>query len=119
MGGDRSWIDSNTLTSRWDAMENYLGYLYNEAPEFFTELAKVLSPVHDDVVLTTEGIVDFFIPNGLHDPADYEQAVLAFKWEVPENYFEDYSWNLEWNTVPAQMLNLLRHMSTLPEFQTY
>ena len=36
---------------------------------------------------------------------------------IPENYFEDGSWNLYWDEVPYQIVNMLYYLVKLPEFQ--
>ena len=67
----------------------------------------------------TKRIIDYYIPTQLQSEQDYQNGVEAFKWEVPENYFEDGSWNLDWEQeiVGAQIVVLLRFISRLPEFQ--
>ncbi len=115
--GNRTWISSATLTGRWASMDLGLYGLYNAEPETYRELAKALSPKHDDPVLTARAIVDFWLPRGLYRDADYASAIKTFKWEVPETYYTSGSWNLEWEYVPAQVALLIQHISRLPEFQ--
>ena len=76
-----------------------------------------LIPESNDPALVTQLIVDHFIPNGLNTPEAYERATEVFKWEVPQNYFDDGNWNLNWETVPAQVGVLMGHIVKLPEFQ--
>ena len=88
------------------------------APERLSQLALQLSGgVTTDPAFTTQEVVDYFLPNGLQYTQDYERAIQAFKWEVPQNYFDRGEWNLGWDTVPAQMASLLYHIIRLPEFQ--
>ena len=69
--------------------------------------------------MNNQQIVDFFIPNGLQTVEAYVEATEVFKWEVPQNYFDQNLWSLSWDTVPAQMGVLLAHLSKIPEFQLH
>lgn len=115
--GNRSWVDSTTMTGRWQGMDYYLFFLFGNAPESLRQLAKNLSGNSSDPALVTQSLVDHFIPTGLDTPEAYERATAALKWEVPQNYYDTGDWNLEWDTVPAQVVFLLRHIARLPEFQ--
>ena len=44
-------------------------------------------------------------------------CVVVFKEPVPSNYFDDGSWNLEFDEVPMQFQCLMNYVITLPEFQ--
>ncbi len=120
--GNRTWVNSNTLTGRWNIIDQFLGATVNEENNLWSTLvtlAKGLSDNSNDPEFVTEVIIDFFIPQGLQSPEEYAKATTVFKWEVPENYFQDGSWNLDWeeNIIVGQMYYLLRHISRLPEFQ--
>ena len=39
------------------------------------------------------------------------------KWEIPQNYYDDGLWNLDWEEAPYQVFLLLSHLATIPEFQ--
>ncbi len=115
--GNRSWIDGNTLTTRWETFDFYLFALYENHPQTLVNLAKALSDNSTDPAIVTQTIADYFIPNGLSAPEFYESATDAFKFEVPQNYFDENLWNLDWETAPVQVALLLRHLSRYPEFQ--
>lgn len=115
--GNRTWISSATLTGRWAAMDFGLYGLYVAEPERYREMAKVLSSNHKDPAVTAKAIVDFWLPRGLHHEADYAPLIKTFKWEVPETYYTNGLWDLEWEYVPAQVALLIQHISRLPEFQ--
>ena len=115
--GNRAWIDSNTLTGRWQAIDYYTYVAYQFAPNELVQLAKDLSDNSNDPEEVASAIVDHFIPNGLNQAEAYERATTVFKWEIPQNYFDDGSWNLDWAEVPIQMAFLLQHIAHLPEFQ--
>jgi uncharacterized protein (DUF1800 family) len=44
-------------------------------------------------------------------------AIDAFKGEIPENYYEDGSWNLHWESAGMQIIHLLNYLARLPEAQ--
>ena len=48
---------------------------------------------------------------------DYEIATDIFKWGIPQNYYDEGLWNLNWTEAPIQVFLLLRHIATIPEFQ--
>jgi len=50
------------------------------------------------------------------EPESLEVAIQHFKGDVPENYFQDGSWSLYWDSAPWQMAILLNHLTRLPEF---
>jgi uncharacterized protein (DUF1800 family) len=115
--GNRAWIDSNTLTGRWQAIDYYTYVAYQFSPDELVQLAKTLSGNSSDAEEVTYAIVDHFIPNGLNQAEAYDRAITVFKWEIPQNYFDDGSWNLDWAEVPIQMAFLLQYVAHLPEFQ--
>lgn len=117
--GNRSWINGSTLTLRWQAADYALSYLYQYFPSVYADLAKLLSNNSIDPAYVTQVIVDHFLPNGLNTPEEYAAATDVFKWEVPENYYLSGAWNLDWDTAPAQVALLIRHISRLPEYQLF
>lgn len=115
--GNRTWIDSNTLTGRWQGLDFIIFYIYENQPEFFRQLAKDLTNNSNDPSLIAQVFADYFIPNGLYNPEMYDRTGTVLKWEVPQNYFDSGDWNLEWETVPVQIALMIRHLARLPEFQ--
>ena len=86
-------------------------------PELLRNLAKSVSDNSADPYAVTQATVEFFSSQYLQSPVDYELATVVFKHDVPENYYEDWEWNLDWETVPIQVAALLEHIARLPEFQ--
>ncbi len=115
--GNRSWMDSNSLTGRWQGLDFIIFYIYENQPEFFRELAKSLTDSSNDPYFIAQVFADYFLSNGLYSPEMYDSAATVLKWEVPQNYFDSGDWNLEWDTVPIQIALLIRHFARLPEFQ--
>ncbi len=119
--GNRNWITSSTLPYRWEGIQNIMAYFYqvqNMTLEPLRELAIALSSSSEtDPSIVSRAVIDHFLPKGLQFDIEYEEALKVFKAEVPENYFENGQWNLNWEYAPAQVYLLLVHLATLPEFQ--
>ncbi len=115
--GNRNWIDSNAITSRWQYGELFNGYVLNTFPELLRNLAKVLSNDANDPYLVAQSVLDHFLPNGMQDLMAYEEATDIFKEPVPQNYYDTGAWNLNWDTAPLQVFNLLNYLIRVPEFQ--
>ncbi|MFM2395043.1 MAG: hypothetical protein RLZZ546_3026 [Bacteroidota bacterium] len=120
--GNRSWITSNSLPFRWEAITNLMIYHFVKSGNNFDKLKNFAleilpDPNETDPSKVARVIIDFVLPNKLQFEKDYEDAILAFKAEVPENYYQSNQWNMYWEYAPAQVYLLLVHLSTLPEFQ--
>lgn len=114
---DEDWISTSTLTGRWQLMELYVDYIFNNFEFTLTDLARDLTNDSNDPEFITQVLVDHFVPRMLHTPGDYITATDIFKWDVPQNYYDDGSWNLSWSTAPFQVALLLKHIARMPEFQ--
>ncbi|OAV43440.1 DUF1800 family protein [Lewinella sp. 4G2] len=115
--GDRAWIDSNRLALRWEVMDGFAWAQYNEQNNIYVEFARELTNNSDSADEIARAMVDYFIPRGLLTEAAYENAVDAFKWEVPENYYSNGVWSLDYPTSNWQFVLLMRHIGRMPEFQ--
>lgn len=115
---DETWINSSTLTGRWQLMELYVGFLFDSGYEFsLVDLARELSNDSNDPAFITQVMVDHFVSKPLHTATDYDIATDIFKWDIPQNYYDDGTWNLSWSEAPYQCLLLLVHIARMPEFQ--
>ncbi len=115
--GNRTWVNSNTLTGRWQVLRYIIFILYENYPSQFVQFARDLSNNSNDGALVTELIINHFLANGLQTQDEYNRAFIAFQAEIPAHYFYDGSWNLSWETAPAQVALLLDHLIRKPEFQ--
>jgi len=116
--GHHEWINENTLTQRWNYSRELINTFANETNrESLRTLAKNLvgSAINDPDLITRE--LTFHYLGRALDEDLHTAAVLYFKGDIPENYFEDQSWNLDWNEAPFQVANLLGFLVKLPEFQ--
>lgn len=117
--GNHNWINSSTLSARWQAIEFMVNNELNSAPNNLITFAQSIGggPQAYEPAIVTEKILDFLIPVGLQSAAEYQYATTVFKWDVPQNYYDNNEWNLSWNTVPDQVAALLSYIGKLPEFQ--
>ena len=81
------------------------------------QLAKDLSGNSNNPTIVATAIADFLLPNGMENPDEYGIATDVFKGSIPQNYFDDGSWNLDWAEAPDQVRNLLIYLIKLPTFQ--
>jgi hypothetical protein len=115
---DEEWISTSTLTGRWQLMELYVTFLFQNGYELtLTDLAKDLTNNSNDPEYITRVLVDHFVPKELHTATDYDIATDIFKWDVPQNYYDNGTWNLDWPSAPLQVTLLLNHIARMPEFQ--
>ena len=120
--GNRTWINSTAITTRWDTLDKYLGFVYASDREKLRQFAKDISGASEkDVAIVARKLTDHFIPKGLENATDYNQATTVLKGQVPQFYFDTNSWdlNFQYQTygVPEQVWNLLRWIVRRPEFQ--
>ncbi|WP_299220934.1 DUF1800 domain-containing protein [uncultured Aquimarina sp.] len=116
--GDKDWISSGTITIRWDRIRLFLFKAWDHNREQFRMIAKsIVNGNSNDVELVSRSIMDNFLSKELLSATEYSQGLEIFKDQVPENYFEDGTWNLDWNTAPRQVYRLLQFLITIPEFQ--
>ncbi|WGK65662.1 DUF1800 domain-containing protein [Croceiramulus getboli] len=114
---NQDWINSSTLTGRWLGMEYVSWNMWDFSKDQFRQFAKDLTGDSNDPAFITRTIVDYFISKPLYTESDYEVATSIFRWEVPENYFDDGTWDLDWSSADYQTLLLIFHIFKMPEFQ--
>ena len=111
-------INTATLLARWQIIELFNGYLFDlELQSQFIDLAIELSSDSNDPYVITKAVVDFFNSKELFTQSDYQVATSVLKWEVPQYYYDDGIWSLNYPTAPYQVFLLLNHITKLPEFQ--
>ncbi|WP_124979337.1 DUF1800 domain-containing protein [Nonlabens xiamenensis] len=115
--GDRDWINSNTITGRWQGLEYIMWVSWNQDQELFRNIALDSSSSTNDPAVIAKDIVDRFAPQELFTAADYNLATTVFKGDVPQNYYDNNLWDLYWQSVPYQVVLLLQHIFRMPEFQ--
>ncbi len=119
--GNRSWINSPNFFFRQEVITNIMAYYYEKNGMTIEELrlfAKQLvgSNINDEKEIC-KAIIDHLTPKGFQTDPEYDDALVTFKGEIPDNYFTDGTWNLDWEYAPAQVFYLINHVSSWPEYQ--
>ncbi len=115
---DKDWVNSSTIARRWDRVNWYLWSFWRYDKEQFRTFATyIMGGNSKDVALVSRSIIEYFLPKPLFENFDYEEALEIFKNEIPENHFEDGLWDLETESAPSQVAQLLAHIIKIPEFQ--
>jgi len=115
--GNHDWINSSTLIGRWNSLQYYIWTIFDTTPEDLRTFAIDLCGTSTDPAFITQKIVDFLSSNGFQTQTDYDTATVIFKWEVPQNYYDNNLWNLQWDSAPLQVVVLLLHLIKQPELQ--
>lgn len=114
--GNRSWINTTSYRTRWEYQEASFGAgSLNGA--YYQALVRGATDETQDVEIICRDIIRYFLPKGLQFEEDYEAALVGFKGSVPENYFQDGIWNVNYFTTASQLAGLLTYLGRLPEFQ--
>lgn len=116
--GDTAWISANYLVLRWEFMASHINGTYNNNSNPYKNFPITLMGGNtQDVELVSRSIINYFVPRPVLIEEDYEEGLSFFKADVPENYFEDGTWDLNYEGIEAQLRSLLEYIITLPEFQ--
>ena len=119
--GNRSWLNSGSLNYRSGSIKDILGYIYQlngNSLDFITNWVKELVGSNErDPKVVSDAIVHYFLPKGLQFDTEYAEALVVFKSDVPQNYFDLNIWSLDFESTPIQVFFLIDHIANLPEFQ--
>ena len=116
--GHHTWINESTLTARWNfsSITAYLLTQDDQLRENLRNIALALTNESNDPAVIVPTLVAFFTGQTL-EPVYQLGAIINFKAGIPENYFQDGSWNLYWDESPDQIVNLLYYLVKMPEYQ--
>ena len=115
--GHHAWLNENTITNRWGYTSSLLfgGYSASSKTKL-RELAISITNNSKDATFVTQRVAEFFLNTTLRQE-HLNVAVQYFKDGIPEHYFNDGSWALDWDEAPDQLINLLSYITRLPEYQ--
>ncbi len=115
--GNRFWLSENSLAFRWSYCHNVVNaYIEDSGYEKIRSLAITISESESDPQIITAAFAKQVLDVDLDDNL-IDVGVLYLKAGIPENYFDDGSWNLNWQEAPQQLLNLFRYLIQIPEYQ--
>jgi len=115
----RTWINATNYTGRKDKLSliyNSTAYIYQVAKDKILQDVIQMSNNSDDALYITQLITEHFLRVDI-EAHRIEEALVVFKGIVPENYFEDGTWDLSYPDTEKQIIDLLKHLSNQPEFE--
>ena len=115
---NHDWISTGTLPMRWEFVEYIFNRHWAGDKEQFRNFIKLLvgnSEKNPGVIV--DKLKEFMFCNFQIKSEERLDALNIFKGDVPENYFEDGTWNLSYESVPKQVYDLILFFISLPEFQ--
>lgn len=115
--GYRTWLNENSYTDRVKFLRYFSYQFYQEgiADKLYALTLDMIS-VQNDPVHITEELCRYFLGR-VPDSNMLENAVFNFKGDIPENYYENGSWNINWGSAKNQIINLCMFLITMPEKQ--
>ena len=115
---NHDWISTGTLPMRWEFIEYILNrHWAGNKEQFRTFIISLVGQNEKDPKVIVDKLKDYMFCK--YDIKEEERldAVNIFKGEIPDNYFEDGTWTLNYESVPSQVYNLMLFFISLPEFQ--
>jgi len=114
---NKTWIDSGSLLVRWLYTGWFTGTVIWENKDMIVQYLKDLTNDSNDVEFVVRTVADQFFVNGLSSESDYDNLLIAFKADLPDNYFEQGLWNLDWDQdfICYQTQLLFDAMKRLPD----
>ncbi len=115
--GHREWITATNYTVRKDKLEEFYTWILRTAGKTHIHAqVKQICDNSDDAVYITQELAKHFLRTDLE--ADrLDAALIILKGDVPENYFEDGTWHLDYPGADEQCRNLIIHLLKQPEFE--
>jgi len=114
--GDVEWLDTYTMIQRWGASTDYVYQIWRYNRDVFSDFVLNNFSINDSSETVCNGIIDHFMPKGFKSQLDYDIALAVFQEGVPEIYFEDGTWDIDYPDLKLQVRNLMYHIVKLPEF---
>ena len=115
---NHDWISTGTLPMRWEFVEYIFNRHWAGDKEQFRNFIKLLvgnGEKNPEVIV--DKLKEFMFCNFQIKSEERLDALNIFKGDVPENYFEDGTWDLSYESVPKQVYDLILFFISLPEFQ--
>ena len=115
--GDRTWINASSFAGRWKDSEFLIRKYKQYDNDQFRAWAISVAGNGNDPAAISKALVDFLLTEELPNQSEYDAITDVFKGDVPQNYFDDGIWDLNWDDVPNQVRDLLNYTVRIPEFQ--
>ena len=115
---NHDWISTGTLPMRWEFIDYILNrHLAGNKEQFRTFIKSLVGNDEKDPKVIVDKLKEYMFCK--YDIKDEERidAINIFKGDIPDNYFEDGTWTLNYENVPNQVFKLMSYFISLPEFQ--
>ena len=115
---NHDWISTGTLPMRWD----FIKYIFNRhwagnKEQFRTFIISLVGKGEKDPKVIVDKLKEYMFCKYNIKEEERQDAINVFKGEIPDNYFEDGTWTLSYESVPNQVYDLILFFISLPEFQ--
>jgi len=115
---NHDWISTGTLPMRWEFIEYILNrHWAGNKEQFRTFIISLVGEDEKDPKVIVDKLKDYMFCKYDIKEEERMDAINIFKGEIPENYFQDGTWTLNYESVPTQVYNLMLFFISLPEFQ--
>ncbi len=117
--GHHDWLNENTLATRWELLtrvviDHVAGQQHLRT--HLRDLAIQLSNTTTEYELVVDALIAHCLNTQLTD-VQREGALVNFRGDIPINYYQDGTWNMYFDEVPDQIVNLLLYLIRQPEWQ--
>ena len=116
--GHRKWINQNLYVVRKQKLALIVNQITKTGLLKIRDMLVEMSNSTNDPMLITQACIEHFIQVPLESNR-IDQALIYFTANVPQNYFDDGLWNMNWSNVDQQIKNLLLFIVEQPEFELY
>lgn len=119
--GNRFWINGSSMSLRKEYANLVLGLIFNKkgAVDFVGFVRSLQIQNESDPNEIVQKVANFLLPEGFQTSSELKQAVKVFKGEVPDYYFEQGYWNLDFEFANAQIGLLIQFLMHKPEYQLH
>ncbi len=116
--GHRFWINETTLTLRWSYASTLLSQLevISEIMDYLRNITLDMVTENNNPLMITDALITYITGQELEE-VHRLAAMNYLKEGIPENYFQDGTWNLYWDEAPNQIFNCWNYLIRLPESQ--
>lgn len=115
--GDRTWINASYLTGRWQFFDWIIYDLYDVHQDKIISWLKDITNNSKSPEYIVSVLVELFLPKGFEKQEEFDRAVVIFKNNIPQVYFDTGLWNLDYEFAAYQAYLALRYITRFPEAQ--
>ena len=115
---NHDWISTGTLPMRWEFIEYILNrHWAGNKEQFRAFIISLVGRDEKNPKVIVDKLKDYMFCKYDIKEEERKDAINIFKGEIPDNYFDDGTWTLNYESVPTQVYNLMLFFISLPEFQ--